>query len=347
MAEVYAVRDNTHRSGISRRGTSWSDISWIDASYRVGDDVYQGSYLKNGYDGGNRFLEIRYLVFAPDISRANTFISNWGPVIMAFVVLTLITSIVFIRKDIVSDQAIFTLQAKRPFIKIENNRIEDYDVHDIDSENPQGAEEAFRKRLADEVDVFQKNEVSASVYKFNPNAIGIFVAYVILFFYSFYLLLTGSLGYPGIFFLGSVLLFVPLYIQNTNNPVFKAKIPDAGSLVFSPQGVQFKEEFNSKDDIEAAVVYLESFRGFEYVERITTGKAKTVSAGDNNKISYRSKGQITDFTFILDDFADYWSFKNLMSNWAGAGINVVMEKVFEDDFVIQEMVRYGTPVTPS
>jgi hypothetical protein len=51
---------------------------------------------------------------------------------------------------------------------------------------------------------------------------------------------------------------------------------------------------------------------------------------------------VIDFTFILDDFADYWSFKNLMSDWATRGINVLLQKVFEDEFVIQQMVKFNT-----
>lgn len=145
--------------------------------------------------------------------------------------------------------------------------------------------------------------------------------------------------------LGSILVFVPLYIQHTNNPTFKAKIPDQGSLVFSSHGVQCKDDVYSIEDIEAAVVYLESFRGFTYSEHITTGKAREKSSGDNNKISFRYKGQVVDVTFILDQFSDYWSFKNLMGDWADRGVNVLMEKVFEDDFVIQEMVRFGEPVS--
>jgi hypothetical protein len=109
--------------------------------------------------------------------------------------------------------------------------------------------------------------------------------------------------------------------------------------------VHYKEDFYSIDDIEAAVVYLEAFRGFEYKERTTMGSATTISSGDNNKISCRCKGDILDFTFILDYFSDYWSFKALMTSWSARGVNVILEKVFEDDFVVQEMVRFNTPVS--
>jgi hypothetical protein len=340
-AEVYAADADTHRG----RGGRWAGITFMHASYRVGNTTYFESYLKNDKSVQNHYFEIRYLLFAPDISRSNTFASNWGPLIMVWLVLTLITGIVYIRKDIVSDQAIFVVQVRRPFVKIENNRIEDYDEHEIERNSPDEAEQGLRKRLVMEADLFQMKEIRASVYKFNPNAVAIFVGYVFLFFWSFYLLLEGSLGYPGILSLGAVLVFVPLYVQNTNNPIFKAKIPDQGCLVFSSHGVQFEDEFYAVEDIDAAVVYLESFRGFEYRERVTTGNSIAKNSGDNNKISYRCKGQMVDFTFILDHLSDYWSLKNLMADWRAKGVNVLLEKVFEDDFMIQEIVKFDTPVS--
>ena len=345
MAEIYSVETSTGRGYAG--GRRYAGITWMNSAYRVGNNTYYESFLKDGFDTRDHYFEIRYLIFAPGISRSNTFASNWGPLIMLFIVLTLITSIVFIRKDIVSDQAVFLVQAKRPFVTIENNQIEDYDKHDIENKNQNEAEQALKARIEAEINLLQTSEVSTSVYKFNPNAIGIFVAYVFYFSWFFYSLLTGSIGYPGILFLGAVLVFVPLFVQNTNNPTFKAKIPDQGSLIFSPGGVQFKEDFYAIDDIEAAVVYIESFRGFRYRDRITTGKINTTSAGDNNKISYRCKGQVADFTFILDHFSDYWSFKNLMGIWSAKGVNVVLQKVFEDDFIIQEMVKFNIPVSPA
>jgi hypothetical protein len=336
-AEIYAVDGKTYRR---------SGIHWIYGSYQVDGQTYQGMYLKGGYGMDTRSYEIRYLLFAPGISRANSFVSSWGPLLMFFILWSLIVSIVFIRKDIIADQAIFLIQSRRPFVKIENNPIEDYNSQVIDSNVSSEAEKDFRSRLESESDLFQMNDIQASVYKFNPNAIAIFVAYVFLFFWSFYSLLKGSLGYPAILFLASVLIFVPLFVQNTNNPIFKAKIPDTGSVAFSSRGVQVKDDFYAAEDIDAAVVYLEAFRGFEYTERTTIGNSREISDGDNNKISFRYKGQVIDLVFILDQFADYWSFKSLMGEWAGKGINVLLEKAFEDNFMIQEMVKFNTPVSP-
>ena len=61
-------------------------------------------------------------------------------------------------------------------------------------------------------------------------------------------------------------------------PTFRQS--DEGSLVFSIDGVQYKGESYAISDIEAAVVYLESFQGFKYEERVSTGTDTSVSAGD-------------------------------------------------------------------
>jgi hypothetical protein len=339
--EIIAV-SSSHRTGYSWRGSRLP--SWMRASYEVGGVIYTDTYLKDDDVVRDHYFTVRYLVFYPGISRPNTFTSNWGPLIILFIILSLITSIVYIRKDIVSDQAIIIVQAKRPFISVTNNLIEDYDSHDIEDKSPAEAGQALTIRLQTEADSIQMTAINTSVYKYNPNAIGIFVVYVFFFFWFFYSLLSGQLGNFGILFFGAVLIFVPLYIQNTSNPTFKAKIPDEGCLIFSPEGVQYNDDFYTVGHIEATVVYLESFRGFTYRNRITTGRVNTVSSGDNNKIVFRYEKEVMDFTFILDYPTDYWSFKNLMSKWSATGINVVLEKVFEDDFMIQEMVHFQTPV---
>ena len=344
-ATVYAAdATRTGRGGVS--GRRWiSGISMEYAAYDVDHVTYHGSYFRDERDVDNRSVTVRYLIFAPGISRKNSFAGNWGYTIVFIVFFSLITSILFIRKDILADGAIFFVQGKWPLIRIENDPVENYDVLDIDSGKPTDAEQAFKRRLDTEPDLFKSTKINTSVYKFNPNAIAIFLGYLVLFFLFFKILLAEMSVGPGIIFLGAVLVFVPLYVQNTNNPTFKAKIPDEGSLIFSTDGVQYKDELYSIDDLEAAVIYLEAFRGFQYRERTTIGRAITISSGDNNKISCRSKGEIVDFTFILNDFSGYWSFKYLLTNWSARGVNVLLEKVFEDDFVVQEMTRFGTPVS--
>jgi hypothetical protein len=322
-------------------------ISWIDASYLVGNHLYYGSYLRNDRNINDRALRVRYLIFDPALSRSDSFVSNWGPLIMFFLVVFLILSILLVRKDIISDRATFLFRARWPFITVKNNDVEDYDEHDIVVEKPDKAEQALKLKLQAEESQIPEGGIQASVYKNNPNAVGIIVVYAFFFFWFFYHILSSSMGVSGIFIFGSVLIFVPLYVQNTDNPVFKMKIPSENSLAFSSGGIAFKEDVYELEYIEAAVVYLEAFRGFEYRDRVTAGNINTISAGDNNKISFRYKSEVIDFTFILNDSSDYWAFKNLMSSWALKGVNVILEKVFEDDFVIQEMIQFSPPVLQS
>ncbi len=314
--------------------------TWMNATYTVNYDRYYGSFLKDGYDVDKRFFKIRYLIFNPKLSRADTFVSSWGVLIVFFIIWTLITSIVFIRKDIFSDQAVFLFQKHSPFISIRNNIIEDYDEHDIENQQLDETQQALKRKLQSEVITAPAGNIKASVYKYNPNAIGIIVFYVFFFFWFWISVLTLSFSYPQIFVFGAIMIFVPAYVKYTRNQVFKMEIPNEGSLVFSSKGIWYKGDMFGLEDIESVVVYLESFRGFEYRDRITIGNINTISDGDNNKISFRYKGEVSDLTFILSNTQDYWAFKNMMSSWAQRGINVYLQKVFEDDFIIQEMVYF-------
>jgi hypothetical protein len=338
QAEILSVDKSSRRRG----------VSWMEARYSVDNKIYYDEYLQDGYDIDKRFFEIRYLRFAPGISRSNTLAINWGTLLMAFALVWIITSIIFVRRDIISNGASILIQAKWPPVSVWNNEIEDLEapapeVPDLDIKGPTDAEQALMTDLQKQAAEVLKDGVRASLYKFNPNAIAIFVVYVFFFFWYFYSMLSGSLGYPGLLSFGAVLVFVPLYVQNTSNPVFKAKIPDEGSLVFSTEGIQIKELLYALSDISAAVVYLESFRGFAYREATVMGKTKTTSPGDNNKISFRFGEEVIDLTFILAQPSEYWAFKDLMSDWSSKGVKVVLKKVFEDNFIIREMVHFQKP----
>ena len=56
------------------------------------------------------------------------------------------------------------------------------------------------------------------------------------------------------------------------------KIPE-GKLVFSLSGVKDGATIFPLANIESAVIYLESFRGFEYRDRTTTGFVKNKMPG--------------------------------------------------------------------
>ena len=59
-----------------------SKINLIHATYQVDYKSYDGTYLRDDYDTSRHFLKIRYLIFAPDVSRTESFVTNWGPLIM-------------------------------------------------------------------------------------------------------------------------------------------------------------------------------------------------------------------------------------------------------------------------
>jgi hypothetical protein len=322
-----------------RRGMNGVTINLIDASYNVGYETYYGTYLKNGLDG--RRFEVRYLAFAPGFSRSNTFIGNWGPLAAVFVIALLIGSIVYLRKDIIADGAVVVCQPRRPFLRIEHNEVAGYDEPVVDKEQLTRDQEAMSKKLQAELWSTTEGEVGVSVYKLNPNAIAIFVVYALYFCWFFYTLLASPFGMTGALVYGGILVFVPLYVQNTRNRRFKAKILDGDKLAFLPDGVRDGDDLYSLDQIEAAVVYLEGFAGFVYRDRTTIGNSREVAEGDNNKMSFRYKGEVIDLVFTLADYSRYCAFMGLMRQWAAKGVNVVLQKVFDNDFVVQEMVHFS------
>jgi hypothetical protein len=318
-----------------------SGAYWMIASYQVNYETYHGYFLQNGFNPDKHYFDVRYLIFSPGLARSDTFVSNWGPLILFFILMALIISIVFFRDDIISNQAVFQFQKTTPFIKIIHNVIKDYDEHEIEKENLDEARQYLRNKLQQEEKTSVSEEVYTSVYKYNPNAIAIIIVYIFFLFWYIAQVMSLSMRYPGLIFFGAIAIFIPLYVQNTNNPVFKMKIPDEGKLVFSSSGLKDGETIFPLADIESAVIYLESFRGFEYRDRTTTGITNTKCDGDNNKISFRCKTDVHDYTFILNESKDYWAFKNLMASWSANGVAMIFQKVFEDDYIIQEMVHFN------
>jgi hypothetical protein len=206
---------------------------WMIASYQVNYETYRGEFLQDGFNPGNRYFNVRYLIFSPGLARSDTFVSNWGPLILFFIFLALVNSIVFVRNNIISNQAVFLFQRTRPFIQIVYNGIKDFGEHDVEKEYLDDAQQALRNKLLQKEKTNGSEEVYASVYKINSNAIGIIIIYSIFLFWFIIQVLSLSMGYGGIIFFGAIALFIPPYIQNTNNPVLKMKIPDVRKLVFS------------------------------------------------------------------------------------------------------------------
>lgn len=98
-----------------RRGHS---VNTLDAFYVVDGIEYDASYLRNEYTSPDGRLPVRYLIFAPSISRPNTLMGNWGVPIVAFPIIFLISTIAFLQKEIIPHETIFVLSKTKPFIKL-------------------------------------------------------------------------------------------------------------------------------------------------------------------------------------------------------------------------------------
>jgi hypothetical protein len=312
------------------------------AFYTINYTTYEGHYMRDGVDMDKQFFEVRYLLFARDISRRNNFISNWGPLIVFFILWFIVVTIVFVRKDIIADQALFLLDKRPPFLKLVNNELEDYDQHDIVRDKLNSNDQADYEKYQTLKESANTDEVAAAMFTLNPTAVIILIVYVIYFFLFFASLLSQKMGPAESVIRLAILIFVPVYVQNTNNKRFKMKIPEQGVLRFSAKGITCRSDFYPIDKMESAVVSLESFDGFTYRDRTTTGMSKTRLYGDNNKISFKNNGEVSDLNFILNSAKDYWAFKHIIANWSEKGVNVFLQTVFEDDYIIQEMVHFHT-----
>ncbi|HEV8506071.1 MAG TPA: hypothetical protein VGQ53_11745 [Chitinophagaceae bacterium] len=186
------------------------------------------------------------------------------------------------------------------------------------------------------------NQVSTIVYKYNSKGfvlIGIYILGLIVAFYH-----SLSMSMWEILFFGAIFLAVPLYVQYGNNNKVRMLVPDERSLIFSGQGIQFGLDHYPVKDIEAAAVFLEAFTGFEYRLFGAAGRSREnirqVSNGDQNKISFRFKGEIVDFTFCLTSYAQFCMFRAVINDWLAAGVNVVLKQAFNDEFIIGEITYY-------
>jgi hypothetical protein len=93
-------------------------VNTIDAYYTVDGQDYDASYLANAFVSADGKMPVRYLIFAPSISRPDTLMGNWGLPFVVFTIFFLISTIAFLQKDIIPHETLFILSKKRPFIKL-------------------------------------------------------------------------------------------------------------------------------------------------------------------------------------------------------------------------------------
>jgi hypothetical protein len=191
--------------------------------------------------------------------------------------------------------------------------------------------------------IIMGNSVTILVFKFSLRAIfGLVIISgltIILFFLIMFV-------YPAYLWLGLPVVFFIIYIQYTGKAPFKTRIIDDKHLTLSTEGIQYGDEINSINDIEAIAIYLYAFENFEYRDtfQLQGSKAFYVCApGDKNKISFRVRGEVSDFDFYADSYAQFYMIRKIISDWTAEGINVVLKQVFDDEFMLQEMEYYHTP----
>jgi hypothetical protein len=190
------------------------------------------------------------------------------------------------------------------------------------------------------------HKVATRVYTYNPTGIAVVVIFImglVIFIFHLLSMSTLQIGIVGSIFLGGW-----LYVYYGDNPNWQMRIWGKRRLIFSSDTIRFGEDHYPVSELETAAVYLESFDGFEYRALENPGtrcQGKSVERkadGNNNKISFRHKGEIEDFTFYLASYAQYAEFMAVINDWSVAGVNVVVRQIFEDGFIMEEMGYFNT-----
>jgi hypothetical protein len=188
------------------------------------------------------------------------------------------------------------------------------------------------------------NSVTVPVFTFSVTT---FLGLIVLSFFTLILFFYLIFVAPQNLWMGLPVVFFIIYIQFAKKAPFKTRIIDDNSLTFSTDGIRYGDDYHAAREIEAVAIYLYAFENFEYRDGfVNGGNERSVYAkapGDKNKISFRCRGEVYDFDFYLDDFARFSAVRKVISDWAAAGINVVLKQPFDDDFIIQGMDYYHTP----
>ena len=185
----------------------------------------------------------------------------------------------------------------------------------------------------------QENGITTTVYRYNPNANAVIIGYAVCFFWFFYSLFHREMG--TVLLLGPALLLVAAFLIFTRNPKYRLRTWDKRLLILQPTGISFGEEDFPVAGLEIIAVYLDSFQNFEYREVSGQARGNYVRTdGDENKLSFRSKGVVYDFTFYLKDYNQFRLLKTILAGWQTAGVNVALKQTFADDFMLNEMNYY-------
>ena len=188
------------------------------------------------------------------------------------------------------------------------------------------------------------DSVTVLVFKYSLSAIfGLILISLFILIFFFFLLFYA----PGYLWLCLPVAFIVIYIRNAKKVPFKTRVVDENKLTLSVDGIQYGDDFYPAAEIEAVAVYLYAFDNFEYRDGFINNGGETNvyvrAPGDQNKMSFRSQGNVLDFDFYLEDFARFCAVRKVLNDWTSNGINVVLKQPFADDFIIREMEYYHTP----
>lgn len=98
-------------------GRGYRSVQNTAITYTVNQQVYEENYLRNEVSDTTTTMEIRYLIFWPSISRENTWVGNWGGPLLFFIIVFVITSIVFLQDGVIPFTSKFQLNKKFPFVR--------------------------------------------------------------------------------------------------------------------------------------------------------------------------------------------------------------------------------------
>lgn len=93
----------------------------VQAVYYVQGKEYSDVYIRKSFNDRDSVFPLRYLNFAPQISRANTLLGNWGVIFTFWTVCFLILVIIFLRPDIFSKRDIIIIQNRKPYFEWRKN----------------------------------------------------------------------------------------------------------------------------------------------------------------------------------------------------------------------------------
>jgi hypothetical protein len=191
--------------------------------------------------------------------------------------------------------------------------------------------------------IMNNNSVTVLVFKYSLDAILglIVISFFTLIFFSYFMFVA-----PGYIWVTLPVVIFIIYIQYAQKSPFKTRIIDENKLTLSTNGIQYGDDRYPVSEIEAVAIYLYSFENFEYRDGFVNGGGETNvyvrAPGDKNKISFRTHGEVLDFSFYLDSFAQFSAVRKVIRDWESEGIHVVLKQPFDDDFIIQEMNYYHT-----